>query len=454
MNDDIIKDNIYEKKNLNQLILLFGIPSILALIIEMLTGVTDTAFAGNLPDVGGNALSAMALITPILNVFTALQTLFAMSSGVLVAKYLNNEQKRKNSMAVGFFMSLFISGITSLICGIWLTSILKLTGADGEILELATVYMQVQLFSNVVSSMGYTMTCTIRALGFPKVEMIIVTIAVAANICFNGLLSFGFDMGIRGLAVGTFISEMICATMAAVFLIKKAQIHKIQKISISQGMALGKEMFKIGFAQTIIQILGGTTGFFVNAQLLNIGSTLSIAAWSIAQRVYMILLMPIVGLSQGVQTIIAYFNGQNQRDKVKSIASVTEKYCAIYGAFALILVILLGESMLGIFGGNQEILEVAQTILVVVFSCFPLVGIFYTNMTMLQVTGREISSVFLILARQVFLLIPLLYLMPTVFSTWGLPPVTGLFVANPIADCSAVLISIIIKRRSDRTRGK
>ncbi|MEG1436614.1 MAG: hypothetical protein RSC30_03395 [Oscillospiraceae bacterium] len=82
-----MEKNIYEHKSLTKLIFIFGIPSILSLMIEMLTGIVDTAFAGNLPGIGDSALSAMALISPVLGIFTALQTLFAMSTGILIAKY-------------------------------------------------------------------------------------------------------------------------------------------------------------------------------------------------------------------------------------------------------------------------------------------------------------------------------------------------------------------------------
>lgn len=442
-----MKENVYENKTLNQLIVLFGIPAILALIIEMLTVVTDTAFAGNLPLIGASALSAMALLTPLLSIFTALQTLFAMSSGVLIAKYFNAEQKRKSALLIGLFMSILVSSIASLFCGIWLTPILQSIGAEGEILNLATSYMHIQLVNNISSSIGYTMTCSIRVIGFPKAEMVIITVAVVINIIFNALLSFGFSMGIQGLAWGTFISELVCVILATLFLIKKGMLQNIQPISFERGLSLGKEMFKIGFAQTTIQMLGGCTGFFVNGQLLNLGSALSVAAWTIAQRIYMILLMPIIGLSQGSQTIIAYFNGTGEPQKVTLISVITQKYCVIYGLIALVLVGLCGEKMLYLFGGNYAIFTLAKTILIIIFSGFPLVGIFYTHITLLQATGKEVASVVLALIRQVFLMLPLLFLLPTIFSALGLSPLMGLFIATPLADCAVVLISMLLKKR-------
>ncbi|MEG0050520.1 MAG: MATE family efflux transporter, partial [Clostridia bacterium] len=115
---------IYEQESLSKLIFAFGIPSILSLMIEMLTGVVDTAFAGNLPGIGGNALSAMALISPILGIFIALQTLFAMSTGILIAKYMKQKEKQNSSYVTGVVMSLVVAVITSVLCYFMMTKML------------------------------------------------------------------------------------------------------------------------------------------------------------------------------------------------------------------------------------------------------------------------------------------------------------------------------------------
>ncbi|MEG1050224.1 MAG: MATE family efflux transporter, partial [Oscillospiraceae bacterium] len=132
-----MKQNIYEHKSITKLIFIFGIPSMLSLMIEMLTGLVDTAFAGNLPEIGEQALSAMALISPILGIFTALQTLFAMSTGILISKYLNDAQRKNQSYTVGVVMTVVVSAMTSLVCFFALPTILSKLGASGKIFTLA-----------------------------------------------------------------------------------------------------------------------------------------------------------------------------------------------------------------------------------------------------------------------------------------------------------------------------
>ncbi|WP_313524367.1 MATE family efflux transporter [Anaerotignum sp.] len=436
---------VYEEKTIKELVFIFGIPSILALLIEMLTGVTDTIFAGNLMNIGPESLSAMALLSPLLNSFTALQTLFAMSCGILVAKYMRDTIKQRQCVQIGLGMALLTSTIASAFCGVWIKPLLHLLGAEGMVLTLAERYLYIQLFSNIISSAGYTLTCCIRAIGYPKMEVAIVVGGVGLNIFCNWLFSFYWRLSVEGLALGTAVSEVFCFSVACVYLAKKGVLARFEKVSLSKAWLLTKGMFKIGVAQTVIQFLVGATGFFVNARLLSLGDITWLGAWNVSQRIYLLMLMPIVGLTQGVQTVIAYYCGANEEAKVKQASNLTQYYCGVFGFVCLGIVIFGGEKILHLFGDNIEILCRAKMIIKIIFLGFPFVGVFYTNLTLLQVTGREMQSVSLALARQIFLLIPLLLILPKVFFCFQIPMVQGLFWATPISDFLIVVISQKIK---------
>ncbi|MEG0620399.1 MAG: MATE family efflux transporter [Raoultibacter sp.] len=443
-----MQNNIYENSSLTKLIFIFGIPSILSLMIEMLTGIVDTAFAGNLPGVGSDALSAMALIAPILGIFTALQTLFALSTGILIAKYMNDAPKLTARYTTGVVMSVVIALMSSLVCYSALSAILMALGAQGHIFDLAQQYLQIQLLSNIFSALGYTLTCCIRAFGFPKIEVIIISGAVALNIVCNFTFAFVFKLGIAGLAWGTFVSESVCALCAVLFLIKKGRWLSATPVPVACFFRSAGELFKIGIAQTAIQILGGCTGFVINARLLELGSMTYVASWSVVQRIYTFILVPIVGLTQGVQTIISYFNGNAAPEKIAKVSKTTMLLCGSYGIFALLLVMNFGHDLAALFGGSSEIVAQAQTILLIVFLGFPFIGVLYTDMTLLQVTGHEFSSVLLILSRQVFFLMPLVYLVPSLVALGEGPltPIVSLFFCMPIADVLSVVFAAFVKR--------
>lgn len=400
-----MEENIYEKKSINSLIIYFSIPAIFSLIVEIMASVVDTVFAGHLGSISVDALSTMGLISPILSVYTAVQALFSVSTAILIAKNLNNEEKRSEYFSIGFGMSILTAMIISIASYFCMSGILSIIGADGNVRILAESYLKVQLFSNIFSSMGYTLTSCIRAYGYPKVEMWLTSSAVIANIVFNSLLVFIFNMGFLGLAYGTLLSEVFCALGSIIWLIR----HKLfnLKIIFSKREVLNKssELFKLGIAQTVIQSLAGCSAFFINKSLIINTSADYVAIWNVVQKIYTLFLMPIVGITQGVQTIIAYFNGEN-----KKVIIITLKYAIGYGVLAIFIMYLFGENILKIFMKTNELNIIGNSILHIVFSTFPLMGIFYTITTILEVTGEEIKAVILILARQVFLIIPLVLL--------------------------------------------
>ena len=443
-------NNIYEEKSINKLLLTFSIPAIFALMIEISTSVIDTIFAGNIGSQSADALSAMGILSPLLAIFTALQTLFSVSTAIMIAKHLNDKDMRDRYFSVGFILSFLVATITSIIFYILIDPVLTALGANENVFILAKQYLKIHLISNVFSSIGYTLTGCIRAFGSPKTEAYIISLSVIVNIAFNALFTFGFSLGIIGIALGTLVSEILCAIISFIWLKKKGLWFKKKEIKGEKFAKISFAMFKIGITQTLIQSLAGATGFIMNARLLTFGTLSHIAIWNIVQQIYILMLMPIVGLAQGAQTILAYFGSNSNKSKIRKTTRLSMLYCGIYGLLATIIIIFWGENLLSLFGLTHELNIIAFIIIKLTFITFPLTGVLYTNMTLLQVTEREITSVLLILTRQVFSIIPLVLVLPIVFSTFNstIPPVLSIFFAIPIADIFSTIIAIFLSRKN------
>lgn len=439
-------NNIYEEKTVNKLLLTFSIPAILSLITEILTSVVDTVFAGHIGGVSCGALTAMGILSPLLAIFTALQTLFAISTAIMVAKYINDRDRINKSFIVGVVMSLVVAISTSIIIYIFMDKILILLGARGNVLTLSKDFLKIQLISNIFSSLGYTVAGVIRALGYPKVEFIVITSAVVVNIISNALLTFGFNLGIKGIALGTLISEVLCAFAAIIWLSKKKLWIKKIKIDVKEFINIAMKMFKIGISQTIIQILAGCTGFVVNGSLLAFSTLEYIAVWNVVQKVYMLMLMPIVGISQGAQTILAYFGSRKDNEKIDKTTKLSITYCGYYGFLVMLLMFFCGEIIVTLFGLDPTVKAKAYDVVKIVFLTFPLTGILYTNMTLLQVTDREVTSVVLALTRQVFTIVPLAIILPMIFSEANtlITPVIAIFLSIPISDVVSILVALLL----------
>ena len=138
-----MEDNIYERKSVNSLILYFSVPAVLSLIVEIMASVVDTAFAGHLGSLAVDALTAMGLITPVLNLFTAIQALFAVSTSIFIARYLNQVERRNEFFLSGIVMTFLISLLVSAVAYIAMDPILNALGAEGVVYELAASYLKI-----------------------------------------------------------------------------------------------------------------------------------------------------------------------------------------------------------------------------------------------------------------------------------------------------------------------
>lgn len=432
-------DTIYESKPIHRLIFTFSVPAVLSLLMEVLTSVVDTAFAGHLGETGEAALTAMGLLSPVLSLFTAIQALFAVSTSILLARHLKNHALRDRYFLTGLLCTFFVCTGVSVSAFLGIGPLLTALGAQGKVYALAQDYLTIQLVSNVFSALGYTLTSCIRALGNPNAEMCITTGAVAVNIAGNTLFAFGFRMGFAGLAWGTLVSEICCTLFSIRWVRKHRHFPSITAIPRGHFLPGAWELFRLGIAQTLIQALAGFTGLFINRSLLVYGAANSVAVWNVVQKLYTLLLMPVVGITQGVQTILAYFDGHGQSDQNRKAIFMTLASTVVYGLAATAAVFCLGEQALLPFGLRGVFLSESAAVLKILFVTFPLVGPFYTVLTVFEVTGHEIAAVLLTLTRQVFLMLPLVSLLPVLFT--GLRH--AVFWAVPAADVLVLLLTLV-----------
>lgn len=309
-----MKDNIYEKKSVHSLILYFSIPAVFSLIVEMMASVVDTIFAGHLGEISADALTTMGLLSPILSIHTAIQSLFSVSTSIMIAKHLKNQTDSTEYFITGLDMTFVTSMIISIVSYFMMPQLLSLIGAIGQVLTLAEKYLRIQLCSNIFSALGYTLTSCIRAFGFQRIEMILTGGAVLVNVVFNSIFVCGFHKGFIGLAYGTLISEICCFLMSALWLSKQQLIKAKCQRSNKKFIEYTIELLKLGIAQTMIQALVGCTAYFVNQSLIMHTTLNYVGAWNVVQKINTLFLMPIVGITQGVQTIIAYFDGNHEEN--------------------------------------------------------------------------------------------------------------------------------------------
>ena len=439
------KKNIYETKSISELIVLFSFPTICSLVLESLTSMVDTAFAGHLRNIGDKALAAMGIINPILLLLIAAQLIFGVSTSIVISKRLgeNNQEKINNTFKVGFYACFISSFIISLLIFLFENSLLRILGAKGEVFILSKEFLNIAVIFNVFSSMGYMLLNNIRAFGYPKIEVMVGVSATIINIVFNVIFTFVLDMGMKGIALSTLISEIYYFLFSTIFLIRKGLWFKKGKVDLNESKEILISIVKIGFVQFLMQSLNSISTFIINKVLILYGSVLYVGAWSICSNINMIILLPLIGLTQGVQSIVAYFHSKENKTKERKVKNKVLQYSLIYSISVMLIIFIFAPTVLKIFTNDKGLLEVSKPIIKIVVGGFPFLGLLYAVITFMQVSGKEDDATKLELMRQVVLSIPLVIIFPRIFlkyNIFNISPQLSVFLALPL---SIILLLII-----------
>ena len=438
-------ENIFESKSIQYLIALYSLPTICSLVLESLTSMIDTVFAGHLGSISGIALSAMGVLNPILLLLIAAQLIFGVSTSIVISKGMgeNNKEKINNTFKVGFYSNLISSTAISVLIFLFQDQLLNLLGASGQVKVLAKEFLNIAIIFNVFSSVGYMLVNNIRAFGYPKIEVFVGVMSTIINIVFNIILTFVFDMGIVGIGLSTLASEIFYFSFAIIFLLKKGLWIKKSTLDFMEFKRILISLVKIGFVQFLMQSLNSISGLIINKVLIKYGSVSYIGAWSICNNINMVVLLPLIGLTQGAQSVIAYFYGKKDKVKERSVKHKIIKYSLIYSISITILICLFAGNVAKLFTNDISLVVLAKPMIRIVLAGFPLLGILYALITFMQVSGDEVSASKIELIRQIVLLIPLTILLPLIFSKYNImniSPQLAVFFAIPMSTLILVLI--------------
>ena len=437
-------EKLFENKSIQHLIVLFSFPTIFSLVLESFVSMIDTAFAGHLGSMSSIALSAMGLLTPILQILLAAQLIFGVSTSIVVSKRLGekNQEKVNETFTIGFYGCGLFSIAISLLIFLLQDPLLFVLGASGEVRRYALQYLNLALIFNIFNSLGYMLVNMIRVFGYPKMEIIIGVISTLSNVFFNVLFTFILGLGFIGIAFATLTSSVIYFSCAVLFLMHKKLWMKKVDLTKKPSKEILISIIKIGFVQFLMQALNSVSGFVINRRLIGLGYVSSIGAFAICNNINTVILLPLIGLTQGSQSVIAYFHGRQNHQSERIAKQKIVNYSLIYALVITIVSLLWTRPLLMIFTSVESLIQSAIPILRIMVAGFPFMGIIYTLITFMQVSKEEAKASQLEVVRQIVLLIPLVIVFSVLFSRFNIFNISaeqGMFLAFPLTNMIIVL---------------
>ena len=411
-----------------------ALPMLVAQILSLLYNIVDRIYIARIPSVGTTALGAVGLCFPIIVIITAFSNLFGSGGAPLfsINRGKGNIKKAEAIMNTSFSM-LCICGVALMVIGMLFASpILVLFGASEEGLSYAYPYMMIYLIGIVPSMIATGMNPFINAQGYATSGMLSVTIGAVANLILDPLFIFGLNLGIKGAAIATIISQTLSAAYVFYFLRKKAEL-KVRVLSKGEWKACrddAKNIVSLGSAGFIMQLTNSLVTICCNSVLSGIGGDVYISVMTIVSSVRQMVETPIYAINEGTSPILSYNYGAQRPKKVKKAICVLTCMILIYTAITWSVIIFEPEFLIGIFSTDSELLADCVEALKLYFAAFIFMDLQYVGQTVFKSLNKKKQAIFFSLLRKVFIVVPLTYLFPYTFHMGT----RGVFLAEPISN--------------------
>ena len=439
MNED--KDFL-GKEPVGKLLLKLALPTVTAQIINMLYNIVDRIYIGHIPEIGEAALTGVGVCMPLIMIVTAFSAFAAYGDAPRASIYMGQgdhdsaEKTLGNCFAVQFIISVLLTAALLL----WNRDFLMAFGASDKTIGYGVEYMNIYAIGTIFVQMTLGMNAFITAQGFARTGMFSVLIGAVANIVLDPIFIFGFNMGVAGAAWATIISQAMSCAWVLLFLCgKKTHLRlrvKYMRLSrkiVLPSLALGLSSFIMQASESIISIC-------FNSSLQSYGGDIAVGAMTILTSVMQFAMLPLQGLGQGAQPIISYNYGARNPERVKAAFKLLLKSSLIYSTLLWALVMLFPQAFAAMFTSSETLMTFTQKALRIYMACLLLFGIQIACQMTFTSLGNAKASILVAVMRKFILLIPLIYIMPLLFSA---DKTTAVYMAEPVADFIAVTFTAI-----------
>lgn len=429
-------------EKVGKLLFMLAVPAILSQIVNLLYNVVDRMYIGHIQNVGATALTGVGVCLPIIMIVSAFACLVGMGGAPRASIYMGKQDNPTAEKIMGnCFIALIMISLTLTVCLLaFQTPLLQLFQASSKTIVYAKQYMGIYALGTIFVQMTLGMNAFISCQGFSKTSMMTVLIGAILNIILDPIFIFGFNMGVKGAALATIISQAISAIWVIHFLSGKQTVLKLKKENFKIVPSLLFPSLALGIAPFVMQSTESLISLCFNMQLSKFGGDVAIGSMTILTSVMQFAMMPIQGLTQGGQPIISYNFGAKNADRVKKGFLLQTLCCFTYASIIWLLVELFPQVFISIFTNDPELMAMASWAIRIYMACVLLMGLQISCQQTFIAFGSAKISVFLAIFRKIIVLIPLIFILPNILSDH----IFAVFLAEPIADFIAVSTTVTL----------
>lgn len=439
MND---KKEFLATEPIGKLLFKLSIPTVVAQLINMLYNIVDRIYIGHMPGDGSLALTGVGVCMPIIMLVSAFAALVSSGGAPRASIFMGEKDIKSAEKTLGncFSLQIVVSVILTVVLLIWNKDLLLAFGASENTIGYATDYMSIYAIGTMFVQMTLGMNTFITAQGFTTVSMVSVIIGAVCNIVLDPIFIFGFQMGVKGAALATIISQMLSCVWIISFLCGKKTQLKIKKENLKLRADIILPCIALGTAAFVMQSSESVISVCFNSSLLKYGGDIAVGAMTIMTSVMQFAMLPLQGIAQGAQPITSYNFGAKNADRVKKTFRLLLITCLTYSIALWAAVMVEPQMFVKIFTSDSTLAQFAAPMLRIYLGGLGLFGIQIACQMTFTSLGKAVNSIVVAVVRKFVLLLPLIYIMPSLLAD----KTQAVYMAEPVADIIAVTFTAIL----------
>jgi putative MATE family efflux protein len=414
-----------------------AIPSVLAQLVNALYNIVDRIYIGRIPGEGAAALTGLGICFPVTMLVSALASLIGVGGGARAAISMGegNNDKAERILGTCTASLTLIAVVMTVVLELAKRPMLMLFGGSENTISYATSYLSIYLIGTLPILLSLGLNNLISTQGFATVSMRTTLIGAVVNIVLDPIFIFVFGLGVQGAAIATVLAQLASALWVVLFLTGRTTHLRIRRANLRLDWSLLGPVMAIGVSPFVMQATESVLNVAFNSSLQKYGGDTAVGALTISSSVMTIMTCLFLGFAQGAQPILSYNYGAGQSKRVKQAFRLLFTICVSVSVVFCLLVELFPGVFVGLFNDDPSLYQTAVWAIRIYSAGIWMLGVQHSCQQSFVALGQAKISLCMALLRKFVLLIPLIYILPHLFSD----PVFAVFLAEPVADICAAL---------------
>lgn len=423
---------------LGRLMLSLALPTVLAQLINVLYNIVDRIYIGHMQGDGNLALTGVGVTLPIITLIAAFSAFAGAGGAPLAAIELGKKDERKASLIMGnsAWLLVFFSIVLTIGFLIFKIPILHAFGASSKTITYANDYITIYLLGTIFVQLALGLNAFISGQGAAKAAMLSVLIGAVINIVLDPIFIFALHLGVRGAALATVISQFVSAVWVVSFLKSKRSVLYLKLVRQDKSLIL--KIAALGIAPFVMQSTESLVTITFNTGLQRYGGDLYVGSMSILMSIMQLIVIPVNGITQGVQPIVSYNYGAGNRLRVKETVIRLVSVCLLGTLILAGVAIFCPSIYASMFTNDAELVALTCRIMPIFFLGIAIFGIQAACQSTFLALGQAKVSLFIAMLRKIILLIPLALILPKFLG------VKGIYIAEPVSDVISVIVTSVL----------